>query len=365
MKHINYIVLGIFFGLVVGALSASMMQQTLNDNNNKPQSFAEAVNLAAPSVVNIYTTRIIAASQNTARHILSNNLNNKKQKSRYEQKVGLGSGVIINNRGFILTNNHVIQDAQEILVLLYDGREALAQVIGVDKETDLAVLKIDLSALQAINIGSLENAQVGDHVLAIGNPYGFGQTVTAGIISAKGRYGLNRTTYENFIQTDAAINEGNSGGALINNGGELIGINAINYTQAGGSLGIGLAIPIDIAAKVMTDIIRHGQVIRGWLGLEVRQLTPSINRRLGLSLRSGVVVTNTTRHGPAEQAGIQPDDIIISINGIQIDNGQTGLLEVANLEPGKIIDVEITRNQQTMIMPVTVGVRPQPRISLR
>lgn len=353
MKFIHSIILGLVFGALIAFTSTLLLYKS------SPASLADAASKAAPSVVNIYTTKITQIPNLSTNEGLLDYFSNQRQK-RYQQKreLSLGSGVIISRQGFILTNFHVIKNAQEILVLTYDGREALATITGIDRETDLAVLKIHLDNLVAVDIGDLNNMRTGDPVLAIGNPYGFGQTVTSGIISAMGRYGLNINTYENFIQTDAAINIGSSGGALVNSKGELIGINSAIYSQTGGSQGIGLAIPIDIATKVMTDIIRHGQVVRGWLGLEVTQLTPALASQLNLQQTSGVIITNTHSNGPAERAGLIPGDIIISIDKKPIKNGQEGLLEVANIEPGKDIDVKIIRNNQTLTISLIVGVRP-------
>ncbi len=353
MKFIHSILLGLVFGALVAFTGVLLMQ------NQSQHSLADAANKAAPSVVNIYTTKITQIPSITTNEGLPDYFSNQRQK-RYQQKreLSLGSGVIINQHGFILTNYHVIKNAQEILILTYDGRETLASITGIDKETDLAVLKVQINNLVPVDIGDLNDMRTGDPVLAIGNPYGFGQTVTSGIISAMGRYGLNINTYENFIQTDAAINIGSSGGALVNSNGELIGINSAIYSQTGGSQGIGLAIPIDIATKVMTDIIRHGQVVRGWLGLEVTQLTPTLASQLNLQQTSGVIITNTHNNGPAERAGLAPGDIIISIDKKPIKNGQEGLLEVANIEPGKNIDIEIIRDNQTLTISLIVGVRP-------
>lgn len=355
------LVIYILAGLAIG--SATGWLTTYLKNTDEPLqlvSFADAVSYAAPSVVNIYTQKTTHELQRSKTNDPLLNFFFNQQNRRYKQKreLSLGSGVIVHKQGFILTNYHVIQDADEILVLLYDGRETLARVIGKDTETDLAVLQIDLPDLQPIKTGDLEKLRVGDPVLAIGNPYGFGQTVTAGIVSAMGRYGLNLNTYENFIQTDAAINNGSSGGALINGRGQLIGINTAMYSRSGGSQGIGLAIPIDIASKVLTDIIRHGEVIRGWLGLEVTQLNANIANRLGIQRTSGVVITNTYRQGPAEAAGLLPGDIIISIDNKKIVSGQDGLLEVANLQPGDIVRTEVIRNNQTQVIDVAVGTRP-------
>lgn len=346
----HYIIVGLLVGAVAGWLASGPF--------SGPQmvSFADAASRAAPAVVNIYTTKLTTVDSAAN----SRSFFQDQQQRRFQQRreLSLGSGVIVHTTGFILTNYHVIQDAEEILVLLSDGRDSMARVIGIDKATDLAVLKIDQDNLTAIEPAAVNRLRVGDPVLAIGNPYGFGQTVTAGIVSAKGRYGLNLNTYENFIQTDAAINVGSSGGALVDHKGRLVGINSVIYSQSGSSQGIGLAIPLDIAAKVMTDIIRHGQVIRGWLGLEVAQLNSTVARELGIQQTSGLIITRIYRNGPADKAGLVPGDIILGIDEKKIDTGQEGLLEVANLPPGKEIRVELIRDNQSRMIPVTVGVRP-------
>lgn len=349
--------LPIIFGLLFGIVLAIFVGFEGKHEKLKVNSFADAVSNAAPSVVNIYTTKTTITFNQTGSE---NQLFAKQRRRRLQQKkeLSLGSGVILHEQGFIITNLHVIENAEEILVLLYDGRDTLAKVVGRDNATDLAILKIDLPNLQAIDTGSSENMRVGDSVLAIGNPYGFGQSVSAGIISAKGRYGLNMNTYENYIQTDAAINIGSSGGALIDDQGSLIGINSAIYSQQGGSIGIGLAIPIEIAMKVLKDIISHGRVIRGWLGLDVTQLTPAMAAKLGIHQTSGIVITGVQKGGPAEQAGLQSGDVIISIHNDKISNGQDGLLKVANLEPGQTINIEILRDNQSILVSPLLGIRP-------
>lgn len=350
--------LPIIFGLLFGIALAIFV--TID---SRPQlqtvSFADAASRAAPSVVNIYTTKITTAFDPLKK---GDHPVHQQRQRRLQQKreLSLGSGVILHKDGFIITNMHVIENAEEILVLLFDGRSTLAKMIGKDKATDLAVLKIELTDLKPIKIGNSNNKRVGDAVLAIGNPYGFGQSVSAGIISAKGRYGLNMNTYENFIQTDAAINTGSSGGALVDDQGELVGVNSAIYSQqqGGGSVGIGLAIPIEIATKVMKDIIKHGQVIRGWLGLDVTQLNPVTAAQLGINHSSGIVITGVQKGGPAEDAGLRAGDIIISIHDEKVSNGQDGLLKVANLEPGQTINIEILRENQTLLFSPILGIRP-------
>jgi len=352
MKQLFAIFLGLFFG----ALLAASFLLYKNIKLNNPPSFADAASKAAPSVVNIYTTKIKSSYTPN----IANDYYFTQRRMRLERKreLTLGSGVIVESSGLVLTNYHVIKDAEEILILAHDNRQAIASIIGVDADTDLAILKISLSNLKAIDFGDLKKMRVGDSVLAIGNPYGFGQTVSSGIISAIGRYGLNLNTYENFIQTDAAISVGSSGGALINSQGEMIGINSANYSQNGNASGIGLATPVDIAKKVTNDIIEFGYVVRGWLGIEVTQLTPAIANQLGLSTSSGIIITNIYPNGPAHQAQLQPGDIITSIDDNDISNGQEGMFEVANLPPGTTIKVRAIRKEKAFSTKVTVGTRP-------
>lgn len=329
---------------------------------NMPISYADAVQRATPSVVNIYTRTVVQRKTHplfndpVLRHFL--NQGNQQRQQRLQQS--LGSGVIVDARGYILTNHHVIAGADQILVSLYDRREALATVIGTDPETDLAVLKIELDDIQAVEFEEQGQVRVGDVVLAIGNPFGFGQTVTQGIISATGRYGLNLNTYENYLQTDADINPGNSGGALINVQGRLLGINAAIFSRSGGSQGIGLAIPTGTATEVMDSIIRHGRVIRGWLGIEVAELNPQSARELGLPVDRGVVVTGTYPGGPADQAGLQPGDVITRINDLALADGRTGLLGVSRMMPGDIARIAILRQGQELSLEAKVGTRPTP-----
>ena len=325
-------------------------------------SYAEAVQRATPAVVNIYTSTVVQRkihplfNDPLLRHFL--NQGDNPQQQRLQQS--LGSGVIVDDRGYLLTNNHVIAGADQILVSLYDRRESLATVIGTDPDTDLAVLKIDIDNIEAIEFGQTSNIRVGDIVLAIGNPFGFGQTVTQGIISATGRYGLNLNTYENYLQTDADINPGNSGGALINPHGELLGINAAIFSRSGGSQGIGLAIPADTAKEVLDSIIKHGRVIRGWLGIEVAELNPQAAEQLGLSVQQGIIVTGTYPDGPADVSGLQAGDVITGIDGNAIIEGREGLLRVSRMMPGQTASIAVLRQGQQQTLQVTVGTRPAP-----
>lgn len=278
-----------------------------------------------------------------------------------EPQVGLGSGVIVSASGYILTNNHVVESADEIEVILNDSRHARAKVIGTDPDTDLAVLKIDLDRLPAIVLGNSDTLQVGDQVLAIGNPFGVGQTVTGGIVSALGRNQLGINTFENFIQTDAAINPGNSGGALVDTNGNLLGINTAIYSRSGGSMGIGFAIPVSTAKLVMEGIVNDGQVTRGWIGVEPNDLSPELAETFGVSTVEGVIITGVLQNGPAAQAGIRPGDVIAKIADQPIGNVSELLTRVASLKPGVPAKFEVLRRENTIEIEVKPGLRPKPR----
>ncbi len=251
-----------------------------------------------------------------------------------QPQAGLGSGVIVSPSGLILTNNHVVEGADEIEVILNDSRRTVSKVIGTDPDTDLAVLKIELDKLPVIVLGNSDNLQVGDQVLAIGNPFGVGQTVTSGIISALGRNQLGINTFENFIQTDAAINPGNSGGALVDTTGNLMGINTAIYSRSGGSMGIGFAIPVSTARLVMEGLVRDGQVTRGWIGVEPNELSPELAETFGVKAERGIIITGVLQNGPAAMAGIRPGDVITSVAGKDVGNVSELLSAVAALKPG-------------------------------
>lgn len=346
-------------GLLLGLLLTSILRQSPSGNpfafRSIVNSYAAAVNRASPTVVNIYSRKRSASINGNQ---APDSFYNKAPQQQRQQS--LGSGVIISEQGYILTNHHVIKDADEILVFLADGRESLAKLVGTDPDTDLAVLHIGLEKLRAIPIADSNKLRVGDIVLAIGNPYGFEQTVTQGIVSALGRYGLQINTYENFIQTDAAINPGNSGGALIDIHGNLVGINSAIFSRSGGSQGIGLATPSHTAIKVLNDIIQYGHVVRGWLGIEVRQVPETYATRLGLDDTSanGVLVTNTVPHGPADQAGILPGDILIAIDGKLIKDGHSGMQQTASVVPGTTVALSLIRDGKRIIANTLVGTRP-------
>ena len=326
-----------------------------------PVTYADAVVIAAPAVVNLYTTKVI----NKPAHPLFEDPqfrryfgDNGPKQRRMESS--LGSGVIMSPEGYILTNNHVTTGADQIVVALRDGRETLARVVGSDPETDLAVLKIDLKSLPSITLGRSDGLRVGDVALAIGNPFGVGQTVTMGIISATGRNQLGLNSYEDFIQTDAAINPGNSGGALVDANGNLTGINTAIFSKSGGSQGIGFAIPVKLAMEVMKSIIEHGQVIRGWLGIEVQPLTKELAESFGLTGRPGIVVAGIFRDGPAQKAGLQLGDVILSINGEPAGDGRKSMNQVARIKPTDKVAIQVMRNGKEIKLSAAIGLRPPP-----
>ncbi len=324
-----------------------------------PISYSDAVARAAPAVVNIYTSKTVSRER---QHPLLNDpffrrfFNSGSMPQQRRMESSLGSGVIVSRNGFILTNNHVVSGADQIVILLHDGREAQAQVVGTDADTDLAVLKTDLDNLTPIGIGNPQRAKVGDVALAIGNPFGVGQSVSQGIISATGR-GLGLNTFENFLQTDAAINPGNSGGALIDTYGNLLGINSAILNESS-SVGIGFAIPADTAIRVMEDIVKHGKVIRGWLGVQAQQLSPEVASRLGLNPPRGLIITDIHINGPAHLAGLMPGDIITHINQKLVGDGRQGTNIIAELMPGDPIHVDVVRDGEKISVTTVAGIRP-------
>lgn len=333
-----------------------------NGRAENPVSYADAVARAAPAVVNIYTKKLIKGSSRIA---TSNPQLEKFLRDLYGERfdrsvTSLGSGVITSLQGHIITNHHVIENAEEIEVLLHDGRRLRANVVGADPETDLAVLQIHTSEVPSITFGSSKALAVGDVVLAIGNPFGVGQTVTQGIVSATGRDQLGVNVFENYIQTDAAINPGNSGGALINAYGELVGINTLisSSTGTGGSVGIGFAIPILLAQDVMTQMIEYGRVVRGWIGVRVQNLSPQLSESFGLSELGGVLVSGVVRDGPAHAAGLYPGDIIISINDQLVSEEKQVLNEIIRFRPNEKLTLLGIRRGEPSEWTVEVGRRP-------
>ena len=319
----------------------------------QPGSLATAVRRAAPAVVSINTSRI-------TRHPFADDpwfrLFFGQQGSQSQS--GLGSGVIMSADGYVLTNNHVVQEADHIEAVLADGRRANARVIGADPESDLAVLKIDLPDLPVMTPSDSDRIEVGDRVLAIGNPFGVGQTVTSGIVSALGRDQLGINTFENFIQTDAAINPGNSGGALTDEQGRLLGINTAIYSRSGGSLGIGFAIPVNVARQALQDIVQNGRVVRGWIGVESTALTPELAENLGAASAQGVIITGVLNGGPAARAGMRPGDVVTRINGRPIRTVAELRAGITALRPGTAATFTALRQGQNVEMQLVPGQRP-------
>ena len=340
--------------------SVALIQAPATASGGQPAagSFAAAAKKASAAVVSINTSK--AAEKNP---------HNNDPWFRFffgeqgnQPQAGLGSGVIVSPSGYILTNNHVVEGADEIEVILNDARRTKAKVIGTDPDTDLAILKIELDKLPVIVLGSSDALQVGDQVLAIGNPFGVGQTVTSGIVSALGRNQLGINTFENFIQTDAAINPGNSGGALVDVNGNLMGINTAIYSRSGGSMGIGFAIPVSTARLVLEGIVKEGQVTRGWIGVEPNNLSPELAETFGVKAKEGVIITGVLQNGPAAQAGIRPGDVIVAVAGKPVSNVSELLSNVASLKPGTATKFGLLRRDDKVELDVTPGTRPKPRL---
>ncbi|WZB62815.1 trypsin-like peptidase domain-containing protein [Achromobacter xylosoxidans] len=324
-------------------------------------SYADGVARAAPSVVNVYTTKLVNVPLIPLPDdpILRQLFGNMPGASRQQATTSLGSGVIVSQDGFVLTNYHVVQAVEAIEVALADGRKDSAKVVGADPDTDLAVLKLgSLRNLPTAVLAPDKGLRVGDVVLAIGNPFGVGQTTTQGIVSALGRNGLGLNTYEHFIQTDAAINPGNSGGALVDAQGSLVGINTAIYSESGGSMGIGFATPIDIARRVMDEIVKTGQVKRGWLGIEPQDITPELARAFQLERDAGgVIIAGVLRDGPAARAGLRVGDIVQSVNGKPMTSTNGLLAEIAQLPTGERARLGLLRGGKRSELEVVVGTR--------
>jgi serine protease DegS len=377
-KFIIFALTSILAGLAAAFLAVSMFQegggpgrQGRNSIDQPgttpatgPASYASAVKQASPSVVNVVTTKLrVQRSKPFFDDPVIQRFFGERLRTRpkIKRESSLGSGVIISSDGLIMTNNHVIQDANEIRVVLRDGRTLQAEVVGTDPDTDLALLNTNTRGLAAIRAGDSNTLRVGDVVLAIGNPFGVGQTVTMGIVGATGRNHLGINTFENFIQTDAAINPGNSGGALINAHGKLVGINTAIFSKSGGSHGIGFAIPVKLAEGVMQQLLKHGRVIRGWLGLAGRDMPPELAASLNLKQTTGVLISGVLEGGPADRAGIKPGDIISRIDD-QVQHSANEILNhIATLIPGNKVEVSGWRGNQSFKTEVTVSERPQEK----
>ncbi len=344
----------------------TLYENTPDSGSKMPTTgFSAAAKKVMPAVVNIFTTSTVKVPNNPFmddprfRFFFGDQGDN----TATEQNSSLGSGVIVSHDGYILTNHHVVEAADKIEVALADGRTAKGHVVGSDPETDLAVIKIELPGgdLPAITFGHADQAQVGDIVLAVGNPFGVGQTVTMGIVSALKRNHLGLNTFENFIQTDAAINPGNSGGALVDVNGNLIGINSAIYSPNGGSLGIGFAIPVSTAKKIMEQIIQSGSVTRGWVGVAVQELTPELAESFKLGNIQGVLISEVVRGSPADQAGIKAGDILTAVDNKPLTDSNVMLETISGLPPGKVAVLKLLRNQSEVVVQVKVGKRPKPK----
>jgi serine protease DegQ len=322
-------------------------------------SYADAARRAIPAVVSVYTTKE-ARDNPHAGDPLFDRLFGNRSRSRGEVETGLGSGVVVTAGGYVLTNHHVVRAADEILVALSDGRRLPAKLVGADPDTDLAVLRVEANDLPAVTFGRAETLRVGDVVLAIGNPYNVGQTVTMGIVSALGRNNIELAEYENYIQTDAAISEGNSGGALVDTSGQLVGINTAIVSRGGGSIGIGFAIPTTIITQVMEQLIRTGKVTRGYFGVEPVDITPELVDVLKLGRSKGVVVSGVIKTAPAGRAGVEPGDILLAINEQPVSDTLGMLNQIAQLRPGSVARVKLSRGGKDLELSVTVGERPPP-----
>ena len=349
---------------LAGPAVVAIQQAPAVGETPRTASFANAAQSALPAVVNIFTSQEVRRSpfinDPVFRHFFGDRFGPDSQRQS-----GLGSGVIVSADGLLLTNNHVVESADEIEVALHDGRKTKAKLVGADPESDLAVLKIAAHEignrpLTPITFAAPESLRVGDVVLAIGNPFGVGQTVTSGIVSALGRTHLGINTFENFIQTDAAINPGNSGGALVDSNGHLVGINTAIYSQSGGSMGIGFAIPVSLARNVMEQIIKSGTVTRGWIGVEVQDMTPELAESFGLKLNQGALIAGVMRGSPADRAGIKPGDVLLNIGGQSVKDAQVMLDLIAALTPGASARFGINREGKPLELAVTIGKRPKP-----
>ena len=340
--------------------SVVLLQETTTPvTAERVASYSDAAKKAMPSVVNIFSSKEVRQRNPMFDDpVLRRYFPDMAERGPRQRATSLGSGVIVSSEGFVLTNHHVVEGADDIQLVLADGRQLKAKVQGVDPESDLAVLKAQADKLPAITFGNLETVHVGDVVLAIGNPFGFGNTVTMGIVSALGRSHLGINRFEDFIQTDAAVNPGNSGGALVDTAGNLIGINSTIFSQSGGSLGIGFAIPVSLARAVLEQIIKHGEVTRGWLGIEPQELTPELAQSLAVE-SSGVLIRALVESGPADRAGIMAKDVVVAIDGKPTRDTPALLARIAELAPGSTSKVSLWRDRKIVDVVVTVGKRPR------
>ncbi len=343
----------------------TLYENNVKDGGDLPAvGFSKAAQKVMPAVVNVFTSSEVKPQT----HPFMDDprfrffFGDQFEDNVPQQTSSLGSGVIVSHDGYILTNHHVIESADQIEVALSDGRTAKGHIVGSDPDTDLAVIKVDIgNNLPAITFAQSDQAHVGDIVLAVGNPFGVGQTVTMGIVSALKRNHLGLSTFENFIQTDAAINPGNSGGALVDVEGNLVGINSAIYSPNGGSLGIGFAIPVSTAKKIMEQIIQNGSVTRGWIGVAVQDLTPELLESFKLGDVQGVLIAEVVRGSPADKSGVKPGDILLSIADKPLTDSTIMLETISSLPPGKVTSLKLLRNQAEVEVQVKVGKRPKPK----
>jgi serine protease DegQ len=339
-----------------------VLQQSSPDVSKPPiASYADAARKAMPAVVNIYSSKAVRASNPLLDDsMLRRYFPELAERGATHRATSLGSGVIVAPDGYVLTNHHVVDGADDIELVLADGRELHAHVRGVDPESDLAVLKVEGENLPTITFGTMDHLHVGDVVLAIGNPFGFGNTVTMGIVSALGRNHLGINRFEDFIQTDAPINPGNSGGALVDTAGNLIGINSTILSQSGGSMGLGFAIPVSLAQTVLAQIIKQGEVTRGWLGVEPQAITREAAQALAIARTDGVLVRSLQRGGPADRAGLQVRDVVVEIGGQPTPDVPRLLARIAELTPGSNTRVKVLRDGKPLDIDIVVAKRPRP-----
>ncbi len=366
-----FVVAGLSGSSISHAKEKTVSKETVNMLGKLSDAFAEVAEVARPAVVNISTTSTVTMEENPFgnmfndpffRHFFGGQFGNHGLRRQYKS-AALGSGVIVASDGYILTNNHVVKGADTIKVILYDKREFKGKVVGTDPRTDLAVVKIDARNLPTLPLGDSAKLKTGDLVLAIGNPFGLNQTITMGIVSAVGRSNIGLADFEDFIQTDAAINPGNSGGALVNTSGELVGINTAIYSTSGGYMGIGFAIPSDMAKAVMENIIKHGRVIRGWLGVTIQDLTPDLAKSLGIKEKAGALVSGVETGSPADKAGLKRGDLITGVNGNSVPDSTSLRNVIASTAPGTKVDLRIVRNGKEQTVTVLLGEYQEHKIA--
>jgi serine protease Do len=355
---------------IASARGKNISQDSVKTLGRLSEALSEVAEAVRPAVVNISTTSVVTMEDNPFgdmfndpffRRFFGDQFGHPGQKRKFKSSA-LGSGVIVSEQGYILTNNHVVKGAEEIKVILYDKREFKGKVVGSDPRTDLAVVKIDAKDLSTLSFGESGKLKTGDIVLAVGNPFGLNQTITMGIVSAVGRSNIGLADFEDFIQTDAAINPGNSGGALVNGRGEIVGINTAIFSTSGGYMGIGFAIPSDMAKSVMDSIIKHGKVIRGWLGVSIQNLTPELSKSLGIKETEGALIAGVEKDSPADKAGLKRGDLVTEMNGKKITDVTNFRNTVAAAAPGARVELKIIRNGKEQSITATLGEYKEKKI---